>query len=154
MSITVGSMSALSYDTYMFKNSSAYEENAAGESEVSKEYFNIYSISSAAEASGAASSADFGSISSVASCAASAIGVSQLSIYDTLTADSTDSGIASLLTNDADISELYDSLTALNRLSVYLQFSDADPESESTPENYGAYLDETESEGTVFDVTA
>lgn len=156
MSMTVGNQAALSYSTYSFTNSDAYETYAVDSSEVSEEYYNISSVSNAVEAmNDAIDSSSPYSVGKVDSYVKNQLSLSQLGIYEDLsdTIDSYD--VASLLNGDTDLSEMYDLANSSNQISEdYISsLLESSGYVSSAVSSYSSYLEEDSSTTSLLDVT-
>lgn len=152
MSLTVTSQAAAYYNMYTFENSDTYTENAVDETTVSEDSYNISSLSNAIDAFNKSDSTNIGFIDNVTSYAKNVYETSQLSVYDTLTADNS---VSDILSNNTDLSNLYElSGTYSMSSATYLaSLSVASSTETDTSSSISSYLDDSSSES-VLDVLA
>jgi hypothetical protein len=156
MSMTVSNLAAYNYSAYSFENSDTYSTYAVDSSEVSEEYYNISSVPDAiSELEEATDSTNLYSIGRVDSFVKSQYDFSQLGIYDSLkeTLDSYD--VASVLTNDTDLSEMYALANTANQVSEsYLtSLLESSGYTQSAVSSYSSYLEDESSTSGLLDVT-
>jgi len=154
MSITVNNLSSFYYNTYALSNSDTYKENAVDSSDVAKESYNVANLTNAFDALANSDTVDFNMIGNVDSYAKNIYTISQLDVYDTLTSATS---VSDILSNNSDLSGLYEFLGANDLVSkdYYEAVLDEDAGTDTTTESqsYSDYLDDNTS-GSVFDTLA
>jgi hypothetical protein len=151
MGLSVSDSASLYYNMYSFQNSDTYKNNTVDPSSVSKDKYNISNLSNALDALSKEDTSNFSSITNVNNYAKSIYNVSQLTNYNTI---SSTSKYSDLLSNNTDLSSLYETLGSINILNS------GDMESlwntyaaNATSQTYSSYLSKS-GLGSVLDTLA
>lgn len=110
MGMTVSGQASNLYSLYQYENSAAAQGSQADPSAVSKQNYNISSLSHAVDALNGVPSQNGYSIGSVSSAAANLIQESQLSDYSTIKDNLNSSAQTEILSGGTDLSALYSTL--------------------------------------------
>lgn len=119
MGLTVSAQASNAYTAYALKNSDTYENYAIDMNDVSEEYFNISSVSDAVDAMNSVldSAASLYSVGKVDSFVRSQYQFSQLGIYENLKDKIGSYDVTGVLSNDTDLSDVYELANTSNQVS-------------------------------------
>ncbi len=156
MSMTVSNQAALSYGAYALKNSKEYEDYAVDSGEVSKECYNISSISNAVEAMNNALDASGPyTMGKVDSFVRSQLLISQTGIYENLSEKLASYDVDGLLSNDSDLSGMYSLSSASSLISkdAISSILESNGYTASATSSYSSYLEDENEASSLLDVT-
>ena len=117
MGLTVSSSASQYYKLYSLSNTATYKANTVDSSSVSKENYNVSSLSNALDSLNKTDTASFSSITNVNSFAKNSYNVSQLSNYKTLSNSTSLTNANNLLSNKANYSGIYEAINSTTSLN-------------------------------------
>ena len=151
MGMTVSGDAAYYINSYNLSKSEAAADYSVDSSTVSKSCFNVSDITNAIEALGNTDSISIGLIGKVTDYANNTYSLSQLSSYSTLKkAAASISDVSNIITNNTDLSGIYDNLYInVESATEYIESLTDTTASDTQASAYSSYLNETIAESSI-----